>query len=118
MRKFLLLFFIIFCVGIYGCGPKEYSPEEQAEWPHQAGEYPANYEALVKDYLKYKLFDPFSAQYIFKEPSIRPCQNRGAWIGTVMINAKNRMGAYTGFKQNWYIIRHSVVLDVSEFQYF
>jgi hypothetical protein len=68
------------------------------------GPYPENYEALVNDWLRTSLYDPYSV----RDLSItEPRQGRAwrgllvggpfnAWATCVTYNAKNRMGGYVG----------------------
>lgn len=65
-----------------------------------------------------RLFDPYSAQYHFdgvpeKKYVARPfgMSTKYGWGGIVLINAKNRMGGYTGATPFIYIIRYGK-LDV------
>ena len=74
------------------------------------GPKPPFTEEVIKNDLKYKLIDPFSAQYDIGKP------RRGAvlcgpgsdpdgyWMVPVLVNAKNKLGAYAGWKTyiyNW-----------------
>ena len=112
MKKFITILFITFF--IVSCGPV-YTPRDPAELAQEAGSYPYNYQTLVKQYLEDKLFDPYTAYYKFESPSVSNYKNYGAWVGKVMINAKNRMGGYTGYASYWYIIVNGNVLGVTEY---
>lgn len=79
------------------------------------GPYPKNYEAIVHDWMKRTLFDPYSVRDLtiakpvkgwrtgsplFGEKSV----NYG-WEVLVTLNAKNQLGAYTGLQTYDLIIR-------------
>jgi hypothetical protein len=75
----------------------------------QAGPRPPFNENMIKDALKYKLIDPFSARYEISKPrrGIFDCGKSGKseahWMVPVLVNAKNRLGGYTGWTQYLFI---------------
>lgn len=77
--------------------------------PDQYGAPPSNeqVETAVKSYFEHVLFDPFSAHYEFggryRAYRIAPLIAGGGvewkgWAVDVRVNAKNRMGGYTGWQ--------------------
>lgn len=75
------------------------------------GPYPKNYQAIIKNYLKFILKDPDSAKIEFIGKPVKtiyecednktPCYGYG---GMITVNAKNGFGAYTGIQPYPYII--------------
>lgn len=85
------------------------------------GEYPANYKEIVKQYFDATLIDPESARFQFgPEPTKAYTRNaivpHGAqpvdfgYIVYVSVNAKNRMGGYTGAQLYRLLIRNGRVI--------
>ena len=80
------------------------------------GPYPDNYKELIKETFNARLFDPYSAVYTFAEPCkglvrripVIGVRNPG-WIICGTLNAKNRMGGYTGAKTFYVFIRNGRV---------
>ena len=68
------------------------------------GQFPQNYKEVIQDHMYTKLFDPYSAVYRFiAGPAKGYAHVRGGinppefgYLVAVGINAKNRMGGYTG----------------------
>lgn len=119
MKKILAALLIISCLGMMGCGAKSTSPDDMLTLQQEAGTFPQNYEELVKNYFYYKLYDPFSAQYEFMgEPVLTQrysifTGSHGVWSGNVRINAKNKLGGYTGFKIYQYTIKNRKIINVT-----
>jgi len=121
MRKMMLvLLAVVMCAALAGCA-KPPSPEEQAAADY--GPYPENYEQIIKDAMVSKLFDPYSAQYHFQgspqqrflsRPPIRGGGVTYGWGGTVLVNAKNRMGAYVGAQPHYYLIRYGQLVEFED----
>lgn len=63
------------------------------------GPYPDNWESLVRDYIKTRFVDPYTIKDAMAAP---PYRNRKAfydtWTVCLRMNAKNRMGGYTGLQ--------------------
>ncbi len=94
-----------------GCVAKP-TPEQLARADY--GEYPTNYERIVKEFMVECLKDPDSAQYKFKAPykgyvCKPPIQGGGVdkfgWLVDVQVNAKNSYGGYTGYKRYLFIFK-------------
>ncbi len=90
---------------------KQPSSEQLAEASAENlyGDPPADHEALVREYLRRVLFDPYSVQDLTIGPVQRAWWFRAGgllanehvwwgWRAPVTYNAKNRYGAYTGLK--------------------
>jgi hypothetical protein len=75
---------------------------------------PKTYQDKIKQHMETSLFDPFSAVYRF-EGFICGYANQGllkgggvawtGWAARVLINSKNRMGGYVGFKEYLFLLR-------------
>ncbi|MDC9588351.1 hypothetical protein KKJ01_18770 [Xenorhabdus bovienii] len=99
-------------------------PPTQAEMASaNYGELPANYEALIQNFLYSNLKDPYTAQYRFLKPFKGYAQN-GAWVqskesikyGWIIpfyLNAKNSYGAYIGEKKYFFIYSNGRLYDVT-----
>jgi hypothetical protein len=84
---------------------------------------PANYKAVVQDYLNTHLKDPFSAVLLWRyapvQGWIRTAPMEGSqlimgWKIVVDVNAKNGYGAYTGYVPYLFMLRNgAVVFEVS-----
>jgi hypothetical protein len=67
------------------------------------GPQPRFSESMVKNALKYKLVDPFTAQYEISKPrrGVLGCgvtaSPEAYWMVSVLVNAKNKFGAYAGW---------------------
>lgn len=80
------------------------------------GDPPVDYQETIKEHLKYRLFDPFSAQYEFGHPEKAvfytggflgvPAwggERRSGWRVVVRFNAKNRYGGYVGWSAEYHV---------------
>lgn len=89
-----------------GCATSQTAPPDSAP--------PANYRALAKEYLRTTLFDPYSvrdAQVASPQwgDSAYLLDPGPGWIICVRMNAKNRLGAYTGLKEDALLVRNGKV---------
>jgi hypothetical protein len=84
------------------------------------GPQPGNYEQLVRDYLKPRLTDPASAVVEFRagpkqlyqqDTQLRPLQY--GWGVCVMVNDKNKSGAFDGFYPMVFFIRNGSISAVN-----
>lgn len=85
--------------------PKFYKPTPQEEATADYGQYPDNYETIIKEYTVRKLKDPDSAKFRF---DIKPRKDHTTvmtrqeiqycWTVSFYVNAKNSYGGYTGEK--------------------
>lgn len=112
-KTIIILTLLIVIVLISGCGLKSPSPQDLANAYY--GPFPDNYENIVKTFMQTQLFDPFTAVYNFEGSPTKAWQNNFGNIfygygGIVGINAKNRLGGYTGFKRHIYIIKYGQVI--------
>lgn len=93
---------------------RESLPEPTADY----GEFPSDYEAIIKAYLEKTLKDPESARYgeftkPEKDQAIANVHERRAlygYVSCVDINAKNSYGGYTGAKRTWFLIHDGKVV--------
>ncbi len=113
MRLFLCTFFV-FCLA--GCVHAP-TPEQIAAADY--GSYPGDYKEVIQQHFYKILFDPYSAQYSdWRGPS------SGYWAkpfggetvfgyrACVEVNAKNRMGGYTGSQQYFFMMRNGSIVYV------
>lgn len=79
------------------------------------GQFPAEYERIVRDYYDLELVDPESVRYrAISEP--RPVEWRNNFSGLgyqvcVTFNARNRAGGYNGWRTQALLIRDGEVRD-------
>lgn len=115
--KILVVFAAVLLV-VQGCQltPAQQAAINQADY----GEYPTNYEDIVKQYFGRLLFDPYSAHYNISEPyqgysSRAPIAGGGpdkfGYFVNVGVNAKNRLGGYVGEVQYRLLIRNGQVVQ-------
>lgn len=82
------------------------TPQPTAE----TGPFPASYREMAKVYLRKVLFDPYSVRDAeIAEPEVKQSiyliDPAPGWTICVRLNAKNRMGAYTGLKEDALLVR-------------
>jgi len=90
------------CIGLSACST---TPDST-----NTGPFPVKYREMAKDYLRKTLFDPYSVRDAeIAEPQVRQSfyliDPSPAWTICVRYNAKNRMGGYTGLKENALLVR-------------
>lgn len=117
MKHIVILFTTLFL--IMGCATTtKLTPEQEATADY--GQYPTNYEQIVKDYFSRSLFDPYSAHYRIGTPykgysNKAPIMGGGVdqfgYLIDVGINAKNRYGGYVGEEQYRLLIRNGQVIQ-------
>lgn len=80
------------------------------------GLYPINFKKIIKESMEKSLFDPYSAVYSNWNGPIKGYTG-GNFIKTefgfmvcVNINAKNRMGAYTGSQNFYFLIKSNIIV--------
>ena len=117
LKAFLSIAMVCFFIGCASVA--EIPPEQKASADY--GDYPDNYEQLIKDYFEVRLFDPYTANYKFSKP-IKGYTRKAPVVGggihefgyvvIVWINAKNRMGGYVGIKRYPMFIKNGVVSEI------
>jgi uncharacterized protein YceK len=112
------------CLVLVGCSsvPVEQVQAEAAKIGY--GEpLPSNWQDMVKNYIAASLKDPMSAVYQFGEPAqgmIQKAPIRGGgldvtgYLVSVLVNAKNSYGGYTGFKEYQFLIRDGKIIRRGE----
>lgn len=73
------------------------------------GAYPSNYQEMIQNYMGQMFLDPYSAVYRFAPPEKRKAGNRYGYYVRTTINAKNRMGGYTGAKNYSFMIHNNEI---------
>jgi len=119
IRPLLLIITASISLAISGCVAP---PTQQELATIDYGPAPTNYEALIKARFEESLFDPYSAQYVFsppeqfwfKEAPMMGGRLYSGWMVKTGINAKNRMGGYTGRKYYGVIIKNGQVIRILE----
>ena len=119
MKKIILIAVILMA----GCS-STIQPIEPDTRPFDASGYgppPENYENAIKQLMGQVLFDPYSAVFNFSTP---PKQGwfvggdpfRYGYIVCAQINAKNRMGGYSGQKTYMYFFENGKLTDYTGFE--
>ena len=110
MRNTLILAMVLFCATIQGCGVAYHQNATNLAQTAKAEDYgpmPTDYENTIRSFMEVVLIDPESARYsnwgtprqaIIQSDVASPTPILG-WQVDVYVNAKNRMGGYTGAKQ-------------------
>ena len=86
------------------------------------GHYPENYRALVKEWMRNTLFDPYSVRDLEITAPTKGTLWRGlvfggalpAWIVCATFNAKNRFGGYVGRSTSVLFIRDNAVITTED----
>lgn len=117
MRKILLVFFCFCLIGCATIPPP--TPEQISNADY--GNYPYNYQEVIKDFMDDLLIDPGSAVYSnWRGPS-------KGWVGNgfqgyvfgyrvcVFVNAKNRMGGYVGKRLYHFVINKGRVIQYHDY---
>jgi hypothetical protein len=104
LRKIIVLFAILV---FSGCGASKPTPDQIANAYY--GQYPDNYKEIIQKHMANVLIDPDSVKYSgWNGPSKGYFQDFGktfwGYRVCVEINAKNRMGGYTGRQTQFFII--------------
>lgn len=89
------------------------TPEQIAHASY--GQYPDNYQEIIRSYMSSILFDPTSVMYSeWRGPSKEFFQEEGKTVFgyrvCVEVNAKNRMGGYTGWQIQFFLIKDGRVI--------
>ena len=115
MKKIGLSILVVMSLILHLSGCATVPPREQMENANY-GNYPNNYQEIIKEYYSRVLFDPYSAHYRWiKSPykgyfSALGKFNYG-YVVHVGINAKNRLGGYVGEKQEAVLIHNDAVIN-------
>ena len=114
MKKCLGVLMVMCCIMVIGCGGKQLT---NAEGAAQFGPLPENYQMLVRQAIPGYLIDPMSAMVDFNSRGLLQApyavdtgDNRSGWRVWCWVNARNRMGGYTGDKPWSCIIRNGQVV--------
>ena len=116
MKKVVFsVIFILFFINLVSCAQvHKPSPEQIRNADH--GSFPSNYQEIISEYMEGMLFDPTSPLY---SDWLGPSRGHiyditGSYFGylvCVNINAKNRMGGYTGRKLHVFVINNGKVIN-------
>ena len=116
MRKFFWLVIVLVMVG--GCATMP-SPEEIASLDY-GSRVTVDYKSTIKSYMSNTLYDPYTAHFQFGTPtqfwfSKPPLRGGGIVAGYAVatrINAKNKLGAYVGYKPYVFMFKNNQIIDV------
>lgn len=79
------------------------------------GEYPGDYEGMIKGYMAQRLKDPESARYQFLNAPRKAWNGFGGrkygWAVCATINGKNSYGGYVGNRPSYFLLRDGLVVD-------
>ena len=113
--------FLVLLVVLFGVSACHHQPTAADLQNAYYGDYPQNYEEIINKHIENVFYDPYSAKVNFP---VSPSQGyyskpfgggvEYGYHGTVMINAKNQMGAYTGLKRYNYVIRDGRIIVFEE----
>lgn len=112
MKTIISLILIVLMFA--GCATMP-TPEQVAKADY--GDYPADYQSAIKQHLSSRLYDPYTAQYsgwsrpfpVYYKPFMSSQILYGYRV-CVAVNAKNRMGGYTGDKLHFFLIKNDAVI--------
>ena len=115
MKKVVVVVAIIFLMTGCAVVPSTKSSD--------AGPYPSNYYMLVKNWMGGALFDPYSVRDLEITLPTKGALWHGllsggslpAWTICVSLNAKNRLGAYTGWSTIVLFIRNNIVVEFENY---
>lgn len=116
MQKFRKLAYVM-VFALAACATNYTKPGPNADY----GPVPSDYEEKIKAEFDTRLIDPESARYEFGKP-VKAYDNNifsGEidWIGyavEITLNAKNRLGGYTGRSAYTILFKDNVITDVKE----
>jgi hypothetical protein len=118
--KFIFPFLAALVLVLSGCATLP-TQEELANADY--GEYPFEYEEIVKAYFGTILIDPYSAHYMItvpvsgyftKPPILGGGLEAFGYKVDAYVNSKNRMGGYTGTRKYQVLIKNGVVIKCQE----
>ena len=110
------MFLLPSCSGLNYETPS-YQPTDEEKENADYGEFPNDYKKLVQDYMQTRLIDPYSAHYRYTlEPqkyvleAATKEETIFCYYVYVYINAKNKMGGYTGEKSYFFFIKNNRII--------
>jgi len=112
-----ILLGIILCFTVCSLVACVTRPTQQEISNADYGDYPNNYQEIIRSYMENVLFDPYSAVYSnWSGPSQGYSGGRFVQIAfgyrvCVDINAKNRMGGYVGKKRYYFLIHNGRIVQ-------
>ena len=109
---------VVFMMALLaGCATTKLTSEQAAKADY--GEFPTEYDKVIKEHFSRSLFDPYSAHYRIgfptqgfstKAPIVGGGPDQYGYLVNVAINAKNKFGGYVGEKQFRVLIRDGRVI--------
>lgn len=114
MIKIVLALSSIVLLFTFGCAGTQKPTAEQLS-SADYGRFPHNYEEITKEYISSRLIDPDSGKFSdWVSPTKSWYKNFGdtffGYRTCVFVNAKNRMGGYTGRKLYYVMIKNDRVI--------
>lgn len=113
MKKMIWLVAVVLLFSLGCAGMQKPTPEQLANANY--GSFPTNYKEITTQIISTMLIDPYSAVFSdWRGPSKGWYRNyKGAFFGyrvCVFVNAKNRVGGYTGRKLHFAMIKDDRVV--------
>jgi hypothetical protein len=113
------MFLSIAALALAGCA-EMISPSQQDLAKADCGKYPDNYKQAIDKWIHDTFFDPYSVRDleiskpvrgVVQEPPLLGGGRKFGYTVDVSVNAKNRLGGYTGRQRFTLLIRNGVVID-------
>lgn len=124
MKKRVFGIISMACLGFLFAGCATAPTQEQINSAYY-GDYPNDYETVVKNFMEVRLKDPASATYKFDAIPTKGWAGGGlsgpveyGWRICAYINAKNSFGGYVGAKRHFFLIRDSRVVKSEDLELF
>jgi hypothetical protein len=117
MKIRLSMAMLVFVGGLFsGCATLAKAPTDEEIFAADYGPKPEHPQETIKDYFKFKLYDPTSALWDFSIPKTgwRSSTLQSpiyGWRVFTRINAKNRLGAYVGWDTYVFLLRGDEIVD-------
>jgi hypothetical protein len=80
------------------------------------GTLPSSYKDQIRAWFSGQLFDPYSAEYAWADPTRQKYDGQYGWHVQMSVNAKNRFGGYVGAKRyNFFFPKGGPMREVDAF---
>lgn len=119
MKTIIYLTIFSLIVIITACATPQ--PSQQQIMNADYGDYPENYQEIIKNFMEQRMFDPYSAVYTNWTTPTKAWYG-GKWYSgkqikygykvCVDINGKNKLGGYVGYQLFYFLIKDGYVIAV------